>query len=354
MTIRNAVFGRVGYLEKPGLVNVRWLEGDEMLPARMKDLKRETSAVTSAQIKLEARKWDDASILARFVEGEKIAFDVNAKEALPKNFFEALARSDWRKWVEVMKKELTGWDKNNAVTLVDIADVPHAAKIVPLGELRAIKRRGKYKHRQHLMGNLLRQGKDFDETFSATVSHPGICVFYSLATSCGKAVWRWDAVCGHLQCKEQHDIYAFLPSHQECSSLECEELGKLRVEFLDLMKREGPEGTRKFAAKHKRDAIINPKKALRANSSIYGGPSAGHEFEMIIHGVHAKERGCTQTQPEPSMHVRIVVDDDDVVVGCLTVMAWVDDVRFFGTEPEIEKRLVGVKSKVKIRWRNPL
>jgi hypothetical protein len=145
-------FGRAEYIEKSGLVNVRWLEGDVMLPARLKDLQREKSAVTSAQIKLEARKWDDASVLVCLMEGEKIAFDVNAKEAWPNNFFDALARSDWREWVEAMKKELAGWDENNAVTLVDISEVPHAAKIVPLGELYTIKRCGKYKHRQCLMG----------------------------------------------------------------------------------------------------------------------------------------------------------------------------------------------------------
>ena len=53
------------------------------------------------------------------------------------------------------------------------------------------------------------------------------------------------------------------------------------------------------------------------------------------------------------MYVRIVVDNDDVVVGYLTVMAWADDVRFFGTEPEIEKYLVGVRSKVKITLEKP-
>jgi hypothetical protein len=150
-----------------------------MLPARLKDLQREKSAVTSAQIKLEVRKWDDASVLVHLMEGERITFDANAKEAWPKNFFGALVRSDWRKWVEAIKKELAGWDENNAVTLVDIADVPHTAKIVPLGELYTIKRCGRHKHRQCLMGNLLREGKDFGETFSTTVSHPGICTFYS-------------------------------------------------------------------------------------------------------------------------------------------------------------------------------
>jgi hypothetical protein len=51
--------------------------------------------------------------------------------------------------VEAVKKELTGWDNNNAVTVVPISEVPRSAKVVPLGELYTIKRCGKYKFCQH-------------------------------------------------------------------------------------------------------------------------------------------------------------------------------------------------------------
>ena len=89
------------------------------------------------------------------------------------------------------------------------------------------------------MGNLLREGVDYQETFSTTVSGSGLCTFYSLATTCEKEVWGWDAVCGYLQSKEQYDVYAFLPSHHEYSSLEYEELAVLRKEFLELVSKQG-------------------------------------------------------------------------------------------------------------------
>jgi hypothetical protein len=76
------------------------------------------------------------------VEGEKVAFEAKDKNVFPKNFFELLVKSDWRRWVEAVKKELTGWDTNDAVTVVDIKDVPAGAKVVPLGELYTIKRDG--------------------------------------------------------------------------------------------------------------------------------------------------------------------------------------------------------------------
>jgi hypothetical protein len=68
------------------------------------------------------------------IEGNKVAFAPKDKNDWPKDFFEVVVRSDWRKWVEAVKKEIAGWDDNdnNAVELVNIEDVPASAKIVPL------------------------------------------------------------------------------------------------------------------------------------------------------------------------------------------------------------------------------
>ena len=49
-------------------------------------------------------------------------------------------------------------------------------KVIPLDELYTIKRDGRYKFRQYAMGNLLREGKDYGETFaSMVVLHPSVC-----------------------------------------------------------------------------------------------------------------------------------------------------------------------------------
>ena len=251
-----------------------------------------------------------------------MAFESQDKNNWPKNFFELLVKKDWRKWVASVKKELQGWDDNNAVSVVKIEDVPVNAKVVPLGELYSIKR-------------------------------DGICMFYSLATTCKQWVWGWDAVCGYLQSKEQYDVYAFLPSHHEYSSLEYEELAVLRNEFLNMVSTNGMEGLKKFAAKHKRESRTNPKEVYKCNSSIYGGPGCGHEFEMLIHSVHTTTCGCTQTEPEPSIYVRVVVDKDDKVVGYLIAAAFTDDLRFFGTEPERMKYMEDVRSRLKVTFQEP-
>ena len=333
--------GKVLEIDSKGLVMVQWLEDDEVSPARLKDLT------------LEVRKKTIANIIVLLVEGEQVAFEAADKKKFPKNLFELLVKSDWRKWVAAVKKELEGWDSNNAVTVVDIADVPKGAKIVPLGELYSIKRDGRYKFRQYLMGNLLRPGVDFGQTFSTTVSGSGVCTFYSIATTCKKMVWGWDAVCGYLQAKEQYDVYAFLPSHQSYSDLEYEDLATLRNSFIKLVLDEGEAGLAKFAAKHKRDSRTNPKQVLRCNSSIYGCPGAGAAFEMLIHSVHTKHCGCKQTEVEPSIYVRIVVDSDDRVKGYLIAAAFVDDLRFFGTESEVQRYMEKVKSTLKVTFSEP-
>ena len=344
-----ASFGKVKSISKQGMAKVEWFKdeddddwvSDEFELCRVKDLT------------LEVRRTTVSKIIVLLVEGEQVAFEHQDKNNFPKNFFELLVKHDWRKWVASVKKELEGWDANNAVTVVNIEDVPKNAKVVPLGELYSIKRDGRYKFRQYLMGNLLREGVDYKETFSTTVSGSGLCTFYSLATTCEKEVWGWDAVCGYLQSKEQYDVYAFLPSHHEYSSLEYEELAVLRKEFLELVSKQGVEGLRKFAAKHKRDSRTNPKEVYKCNSSIYGAPSAGHEFEMLIHSVHTDTCGCTQTQPEPSIYVRIVVDKNDRVVGYLIAAAFVDDLRFFGTIPERDKYMKDVRSRLKVTFEEP-
>ena len=69
------------------------------------------------------------------------------------------------------------------------------------------------------MGNLLKQGKDFAETFSSTVPWKGIRRRASVACATDKGAYGLDAVTGFLQAREQFDLYAYLPSHGDYSSL---------------------------------------------------------------------------------------------------------------------------------------
>jgi hypothetical protein len=120
------------------------------------------------------------------------------------------------------------------------------------------------------------------------------------------------AVTGCLQAPGHFDICAFMPSHGLHNTLACEELAVFRKELLDLVNKEGPEGLRKFAAKHKRDSRTNPTHCLKIQRGIYGNPSAGHTFEMLLRGAHVKGAKMTQSDLEPLICIRILVDENDV------------------------------------------
>jgi hypothetical protein len=331
--------GTVSSITKKGIAKIIWVEDGSSHDCKLRDLT------------VEKIKFTSASVVAMLIEGDKVAFAPNKDiNDWPKDFFEVLVRSDWRKWVEAVKKEIAGWDDNRAVELVNIEDVPASAKIIPLGELYTIKRTGTYKFRQYLMGNLLRPGIDFQDNYSTTISSTGTTIFFSLAATSGKVVHGWDAVCGYLQTKEQFDIYCYLPTHEGYSNLEYEEIAELRKKFLKLHETEGLAGIKRFARNHRKQYRANPKQVYKCNSSIYGNLSAGAEFEKLMHHAHIQVCGMTQTQPEPSMFVKIKVDDNDIVIGYLIVIAFVDDVRMFGTEPELQEYKSKIASCMKVKF----
>jgi hypothetical protein len=113
-----------------------------------------------------------------------------------------------------------------------------------------------------------------------------------------------DAVTGFLQAKEQFDLYAFLPSHGQYSSLSMEQQATVRKKLLDLIAKDGIEGLKKFASIHKKESRTNPKTCYRLNSSIYGAPSANHEWEMLFQHSHVNGCGLTLSEVKPSLYVK--------------------------------------------------
>ena len=96
--------------------------------------------------------------------------DPNASGNWPKDFVEAMIRPDWRSWVDAVKSENDSWDTFEACVEIPYDEIQIGASVIPLGELFTIKRSGKYKFRQIALGNMLKQGKDYGETFASTVS----------------------------------------------------------------------------------------------------------------------------------------------------------------------------------------
>jgi hypothetical protein len=187
------------------------------------------------------------------------------------------------------------------------------------------------------MGNLMKEGRDYGETFSSTVSGDGIRWFFALAAVCGYEVRGWDATTGYLQVEQRVPIYAYLPSHHGFSNLSFEALAELRTTLLETLKEDGIEGIKQMARKLKKERRDRPKSVLKLKKSIYGIPDAGQAFSMFIQGLHTKGCGLTQSEMDPCIFHKIVTNDETKkVTGYLIVMTWVDDCRYFGT-PELVK-----------------
>ena len=254
----------------------------------------------------------------------------------PKDFFEALVRNDWRDWVTAVQKENEGWRTFDAAEEVRYIDMERGASIIPLGELYTIKRNGQHKFRQYAMGNLLKAGKDYGDTFSSTVSGDGLRWFCSLAAACNKRIRGWDATTGYLQTKQRIKIYAYLPSHQGYSDMEFEELAEFRKQLLKIKKDKGMKGVKEFSSRMKKERRWKPTKVLELKSSTYGIPDAGQAFAMFMQGLHIKKCGLTQCEIDPAIYYRIEEeissDKEKRVKNFLIAITWVDDVRYFGTE----------------------
>jgi hypothetical protein len=256
----------------------------------------------------------------------------------PKDFLQAMMKEDWREWIQTLKKEIESWHLFDAAKEVAYEDMEQGATLIPLGELFTRKRCGRYKFRQIAMGNILKKGKDYGETFSSTIPGDGIRWFFSLAVTCGKVVKGWDATTGYLQTLQRIPIYAYLPSHHGFAELEFEELGTLRLHLMEVLKEQGVQGIKDLGKQMKRDRRDRPKTVLKLNKSVYGVPDAGQAFSMFIQGLHKQKCGLLQSEMDPCIFYKIERHEDkNTVKGYLIAITWVDDCRYFGTADLVEE-----------------
>ena len=224
---------------------------------------------------------------------------------------------------------------------VNYEDMERGASIIPLGELYTIKRNGQHKFRQYAMGNLLKAGKDYGDTFSSTVSGDGLRWFCALAAACNKEIRGWDATTGYLQTKQRIKIYAYLPSHAGYSDMEFEDLAEFRKQLLKIKKEKGMKGIKEFSRNLKNERRWKPKVVLELKSSAYGIPDAGQAFAMFMQGLHIKKCGLSQCEMDPAIYYRIEeeksTDGKTTVKNFLIAITWVDDVRYFGTEQYVKE-----------------
>jgi len=322
------MFGTLVRKSKSGIVHVRW-DSDGSLTKVHQSLCRPV---------IGREKKTVLTVMAAIAKGVQLQYShSDTKLPWPKHFFDGLLRADWRKWVEATRKEMSGWDENNAYTDCSTDEIEPGAALIPLGELYSIKRDGRYKFRQIAYGNMLRRGKDYIDTFATTVTADGLRWFLSMACACGKRIRGWDARTGYLQAKQRVPLYCYRPTHAGYSNRSMEELALLRKQLLELVDKKGDAGLAAFVSQHRPNRKVRPKRAWRLNSAVYGVPDAGQAFAMLMQDVHINKCGLTQTEVDPSIYVRVDTDDNGAVVDYLICITWTDDVRYFGTDAAVKR-----------------
>jgi hypothetical protein len=251
----------------------------------------------------------------------------------PKDFLQAMISEDWREWVMAIKAEIESWNLFDAAEEVAYHAMERGATLIPLGELFTRKRNGKFKFRQIAMGNMLKPGRDYGETFSTTISGDGLRWFFSLASTCGKKIYGWDATTGYLQAEQRVALYAYLPSHHGLSDLPFETLGTFRLHLMNILKEQGMKGIKDLSRQMKKDRRDRPKTVLKIKKSVYGIPDAGQAFSMLVQSLHTKKCGLQQSEMDPCIFFKIEVEENTLTIkGYLFVITWVDDCRYFGTD----------------------
>jgi hypothetical protein len=250
------------------IYDVLW-EDDIVMKTNVRHLIYQSNLVKKEKKDEEPRLFDKLNketILPILSVGEALFQPADdSKGSWPKDFYEVLLREDWRDWVQAVKNENDSWAMFEASTEIPFELMEKGASLIPLGELFSIKRSGKHKFRQYALGNLWKEGKDFGETFSSTVSGDGLRWFCSLACSCKKVIRGWDATTGYLQSQQRVNVYAFLPSHSGYSDLSFEALAPFRMQLKKMEQEGGIKSVKEFARRMKRERRERSKTVLQLN-----------------------------------------------------------------------------------------
>jgi len=330
-----------GYVKgkKGDLYDVLWDAGDTMLAHKRHISLHDSDTESDGELEPRLNSRISKETLLPILSVGAALSQTNAigKDNWPKDFYEALLRDDWRDWVQAVKNETDSWGMLEASSEIAYNQMERGASVIPLVELFSVKRNGKYKFRQYALGNMLKEGKDYGETFSSTVSGDGVRWFCSLACACKGEIRGWDATTGYLQTQQRVTVYAYLPSHHGYSDLSFEELAPFRKQLKDMERDQGLKSVKDFARKMRRERRERPKTILRLNKSVYGIPDAGQSFSMFMQALHLKHCKMTQSEMDPCIFYKIMECKKGTVKSYLVVITWVDDCRFFGTSDLVKE-----------------
>jgi hypothetical protein len=182
----------------------------------------------------------------------------------------------------------------------------------------------------------MRKDIDYVHTFSATVTADSIRWFFSLATYFKMQVSSLDVKQAYLQGTQQIVIYAFLPSYIDLAEMTDEQLLPIRHALLEMLGRKGRRAIKQLARSKRRQS----SRVLRILRSIYGDPSAGHVWSVLLIYKLTSKLGFTRSRVDGCVYFktrgkRVKRErgggESAWFTEYVVLVTWTDDLPYFGT-----------------------
>ena len=233
------------------------------------------------------------------------AFAVKAKEELkiPNNPKQAMESAQSEQWEESIKAEINSWVKNKCITVIKRSDVKPYHRVLDHKWVFKIKQSidgviERFKARCNILGNLQREGFDYDETFAPVVRYTTVRSLIALAASRNYVLHQMDVDTAFLygELPDEIPIYTGIPHGYVIPD-----------EF-----------------KH-----MNPKDLVaKVNKAIYGLKQSPRLWNLTLDKT-MKSKGFTKSKTEPCLYYRerggevvyVAVFVDDLVIAGSTLSA---------------------------------
>ena len=218
----------------------------------------------------------------------------------PKTFRQALESPVADKWMEAMHQEIASLEANNTWSLIDKFDVPRSHRILQskfifktkLDESGSIAR---YKARLVALGNLQREGIDYNDVFAPVAHLTTIRLLLAVAAKYKTRPKASDAVTAFVQSNKLKEKVYIAP----------------------------PQGM-----------SLPDNSVLLLNKPIYGLKQAPREWNNTIHTWLVEDFGFKPSQADPCLYV--YRDGDDLII----LIIWVDDMVYVTSNEAIEAKFI--------------
>ena len=223
---------------------------------------------------------------------------VAATTSDPRTLRQAQASPDADKWVAAMHAEVASLKANNTWAVVNKHEVPRQHRILQskfifktkLDQHGAVAR---YKARLVALGNLQREGVDFNEVYAPVAHLVTLRVFFALAAYLGRVPSQMDIVTAFLQADGLTEtVYVAPPNGMD----------------------------------------MDPDLIFRLLKPIYGLKQSPREWNKTIHAWLTEQFGLQCSQADPCLY--FLRSDAELLV----LVIWVDDIVYFATSQDMETR----------------